>query len=216
MPTVNEKIIEYLQQHPEGADDDELAVALGLRQRQTANIICRQLAAEGLISRVKRPGEKIRNFSTNSVPVQRKVAPQVEPTLEPKQDWYWEGNVQAAVVRHLVNKGYSITRVADTGAREKGKDIEAKGPSGVVWVTAKGYPRETPKTRPQTQAGHWFSGALFDIICWRGENSEAELAMALPDFPPYRNLAQRVSWLKSAARFRFIWVCEDGEVEVEH
>lgn len=37
METVRDRIISFLREHPEGADDDELARALNLRQRQQAN-----------------------------------------------------------------------------------------------------------------------------------------------------------------------------------
>jgi len=59
--TVRERILAYLQQHPEGVDDDELARALQLSVRQHANSCCRQLAAEGVIERRKVEG-KIHNF----------------------------------------------------------------------------------------------------------------------------------------------------------
>jgi len=208
MATIQERIIKYLQEHLEGADDDELAVALNLRARQHANMCCRALAAKGIIRRVKLESKKIRNYWKGAIPPE---------TVPPEADerWCWEGNVQASVVRYLVGKGYSIIRVANTGKRERGRDIEARIDSRMLWVTVKGYPKGTPRTRPQTEAGHWFSGALFDIIWWRGEDPEPELAVALPDFPRYRNLAQKVSWLKSAARFHFLWVAESGHVEVE-
>jgi hypothetical protein len=79
----------------------------------------------------------------------------------------------------------------------------------------KGYPRGTGKTHPSTQAGHWFKQAVFDIIEYRGENEIAELGMALPDFPRYRALAQKINWFQSVARFVYYWVQESGEVVVK-
>lgn len=61
MTTFRDRIIDYLKQHPEGADDDELAETLGLRYRQQANSCCRDLAGAGLIER-RRVGGKIRNY----------------------------------------------------------------------------------------------------------------------------------------------------------
>ena len=38
------------------------------------------------------------------------------------QDWFWEGNVQSAVIQHLVTQGYKIMSVADTASHQAGKD----------------------------------------------------------------------------------------------
>lgn len=218
MATTEQRIVEYLKSHPEGADDDQLATALNLSARQNANIQCRAMASKGIIHRVKPDGGKIRNFWGAVVPVERITPkPEMSPVhaeTDPHDHWYWEGRVQSVVVGHLVKTGCCITRVCDTKSREPGKDIEAARDSRPVWVTVKGYPNKTPKTQPQTQARHWFSGAVFDIVCWRDERADAELFLALPDFPTYRNLAKRMSWLQSAVPFSFIWVKEDGEIEV--
>ncbi len=41
--TVKQRIILYLQNHPEGIDDHELARVLGLSARQQANMPCQEL-----------------------------------------------------------------------------------------------------------------------------------------------------------------------------
>ena len=221
MSTIRERILDYLQRHPEGIDDDELALALGLRQRQQANSRCRQLAAEGIVVRRTVDG-KIHNFlapSARAAPdtLPRALAASVSSRQEAISDrpWYWEGNVQDRVIAHLRRSGYRIVRSADTASRETGKDIEAQGPDGPLWVTVKGYPAGTPRTRPTTQASHWFKQALFDIVAWRGESASAQLALALPDFPRYRRMAEKVRWLQPVARFAYFWIDEDGTVRVE-
>ena len=207
--TIRDRILEYLADHPEGVDDDELARALDLRARQQANSRCRQLAAEGLVER-RRIGGKIHNFLIASV---RAFAPPVPPEPVEDRPWFWEGKVQQVVVEYLRKAGYRIVRFADTATRQPGKDIEAESETGPLWVTVKGYPEGTDRTRPSTQAGHWFKQALFDIVAWRGEDQAVELALALPDSPRYRDLAARVAWLQPVARFTFIWVMEDGTIE---
>jgi len=214
MQTLRDRILAYLSQRPDGADDDELAAALNLRYRQQANSQCRQLAREGTVERRMVTG-KIRNFWKGAT--QAKDVLTLEQQAMPAADepWHWEGNVRASVVQFLQARGYSIIRLADARRREVGKDIEAQNNAGPLWVTVKGYPKGTPRTRPSTQAGHWFKQALFDIISWRGENQSAALAMALPDFPRYRSLAEKVSWLQPIAGFSFMWVKENGEVSLE-
>ncbi len=127
--------------------------------------------------------------------------------------WYWEGNVQARVVSYLVYAGYAVRNVANTASREVGKDIVAVSPDGrELWVSAKGYPEKSRNV----QARHWFSGALFDLVLYRGESTDAKLALALPDgFATYANFLPRVDWLKKAMNFEVFCVSEDGSVRVE-
>ncbi|MBA1340608.1 MAG: hypothetical protein C5S40_00520 [ANME-2 cluster archaeon] len=105
--------------------------------------------------------------------------------------------------------------VADTASHQRGKDIEAENNGKTVWISVKGYPKGTAKTHPSTQAGHWFKQAVFDILEYRGEDSNAELGLAIPDFPRYRNLAEKISWLQPVAEFTYYWVQETGDVLVE-
>ncbi|MCC6446356.1 MAG: MarR family transcriptional regulator [Armatimonadetes bacterium] len=217
MPFVKDRIYDYLALHPEGADDDELAIALNLSSRQQANRCCRQLEQQGKVKRDQINFVKIRNFAI------------VEPmavddgcyiaTDTPESTfisrWDWEGNIQSAVVSFLQEKGFLLIRQANTQTKEKGKDIEAAFEETQLWVTAKGWPQPTPNTPSSTQAGHWFKDAFFDIICYRGENSKAQLGIALPDYSRYRKLSQKVAWLQPIISFTFFWVKEDGTVTIE-
>jgi len=213
--TIRQRIVDYLPKHPEGVGDDTLAETLGLSQRQQANARCRQLEKEGLVVR-RRVGGKIRNFwlgSTQTPPLQPVSLADESGTLSyPSNPWYWEGNIQALVIRHLTSQHYLIRSVADTASRQQGKDIVAERNRKQLWITAKGYPIGTEKTRPSTQAGHWFKQAVFDVLVYRGESESVELGIALPDFPRYRSLADRIAWLKPLAKFVYYWVQENGTV----
>lgn len=214
--TIVDRIVAYLQVHPEGADDDQLAMVLGLKQRQQANSRCRRLAAEGIIERGS-VGGKIRNRwvggGRDPVAIHSDSPSEVESSLT--RPWFWEGNVQAQVITHLKAKGYNILRAANTASKEQGKDIEAFDKGVALWVTVKGYPNGTPRTRPSTQAGHWFKQAMFDILVWHGESPDAKLGLALPDFPRYRKLAEKVAWFQSIARFTYYWVHSDASIEIQ-
>jgi len=218
--TIKERIAEYLKKHPEGVDDDILARNLNLSARQQANSRCRQLEAEGLVER-RKVGGKIHNFwiggegggvrsKSHSTPNKKKKDP-----TDYQEAWYWEGNIQAVVVGYLAGQGYRVMSVADTASRQRGKDIEAVKDGKPVWVSVKGYPRGTAKTNPATQASHWFKQAVFDILEYRGEDANAELGLALPDFPRYRDLAARITWLQPLAKFTYYWVQDSGEVKAE-
>lgn len=216
--TMRDRIIAYLKSHPEGIDDSALTEALDLKRRQQANTRCRKLAEDGIIER-RRVNGKIQNFWLNDG--QKPTTPDLPSLLDSSTKifdsrvWFWEGNVQAMVVKYLAKQGYSIRSVANTATRAPGKDIEAERSEKSLWITVKGFPEGTKKTQPSTQAGHWFSGAIFDLIKYRGESSTAELAIALPDFPRYRKLAEKISWFQSATKFSYFWVQENGEVVVE-
>ena len=215
--TIRERIVAFLQEHPEGIDDDALAKALQLKHRQQANSRCLQMEKEGLVIR-RRVSGKIHNFwvgdkQASSQSRSTQATPSVKAASSAEL-WFWEGNVQAAVVRYLATQNCTIRSVIDTASRQRGKDIVAERNRKPLWVTVKGYPRGTDKTHPSTQAGHWFKQAVFDIIEYRGENEIAELGMALPDFPRYRALAQKINWVQPVAKFIYYWVQENGEVVV--
>jgi len=218
--TIRERIVEYLKKHPEGVDDDMLARNLNLSARQQANSRCRKLEAEGLVERRKVRG-KIHNFwvggeGRGAIAKKHSTARKKETEkTDYHEAWYWEGNVQAVVVGFLAGQRIRVMSVADTASRQRGKDIEAVKDGKPVWVSVKGYPRGTEKTNPTTQASHWFKQAVFDILEYRGEDSSVELGLALPDFPRYRDLAARITWLQPLANFTYYWVQESGEVKEE-
>jgi hypothetical protein len=221
MPTVRDRILEYLKAHPQGADDTELTSALGLKNHAQANLHAHELERMGLVVRRRGTGNILNVYTGEAAPhpATQAPAPLPEPPASPapqpdrRQSWFWEGNVQSAVIHHLVMHGYKIMYVADTASHQAGKDIVAAKDGRTLWVTVKGYPTGTDKTNASTQARIWFSGAIFDIVVWHGEDANVDLAVALPDYPTYRHLAERVRWLQPVAHFAFLWVAESGEVE---
>jgi hypothetical protein len=212
---VRDRILAYLREHPEGVDDDALTTALGLNRRQHVNQECRRLVAEGLVKRERRFQEKTRNFFAPDDGVSESVDTKPRAT-EPRAEepWYWEGNVQDAVARYLLKKGYGITNVADTENKAPGVDIAALSASGQrLHVSVKGRPRGTAKTSAHTQARHYFASALLDIVAWHGQSDRPGVALGLPDFVTYMNLLERVTWLLTTMKASVIWVYAGGRVE---
>jgi hypothetical protein len=214
MTSLRTRILSYLREHPEGVDDDELAIALQLKYRQQANARCRQLVAEGLVVR-QRVNGKICNFLTQFAQSSAPIALSITQEDEHEKAWFWEGNVQEVVVHFLKRQAYAIASTANTATKEQGKDIVAYQGKHLLWVTVKGYPRGTLRTSPSLQAGHWFKHAVFDIIAYRGENEDVELGIALPDYPRYRKMSGKIKWFQQVANFKYFWVNQDGKVEVE-
>src|SRR5262245_34300836 len=119
--TIASRILALLKTRPDGVDDDELATVLQLTARQQANSRCRALEEEGVISR-RRVNGKIRNFAVDGIALPKVPTVEVADT-EASRPWFWEGNVQEAIVRYLVAQGYAIHSAADTATRQRGVDI---------------------------------------------------------------------------------------------
>jgi len=201
--------------------DDCLSVASNIKPRQTVHGVCKDLFAKGLIHRVRGKCDHCHKAKlTNRVSVEDQfitetTTPAQTPAIEKKggSAWYWEGNVQARVVSYLAYNGYTVQRVANTASREAGKDIIAVASDGSeLWVSVKGYPERSSST----QARHWFSGAVFDLLLYRGQDPNVKLALAFPTgFVTYSNLLLRIAWLQEMIPFKVFWVSEDGSVRVE-
>lgn len=210
------RIVEYLRANPGGASDSELERALGNGvSHATVNMRCRDLERHGLLVR-RRIAGLTRNILVTD-PVDRAINDAVPDApflpesrvIDDERPWYWEGNVQATIVRFLVEQGWSITRVANTATREAGKDIEASRAAEALWVTVKGFPQGTERTTPSTQARIWFQAALLDVILWREESRTVSIAVGVPRRATYQNLAARIGWFQRAAGFSYLWVTED-------
>jgi hypothetical protein len=216
--TTKQRIISFLQSHPEGVDDDDLTKALRLRFRAQANMRCRELERDGLVVRRQVNG-KIHNFwagkSMESLSSTAPIPQRSQDNLSRYEHWFWEGNVQSKVISYLATQGYQIRSVADTASHQQGIDIVAEKDGKPIWVSVKGYPQGTERTNPSVQAEHWFKEAIFDIIAYRERDKNVLLAVAFPDFPRYRSLAKRITWLKPDANFYYFWVKESGEVAAE-
>lgn len=213
--TIKQRIISFLQNHPEGIDDDELARILDLSARQQANTRCRELQKEGFVVRRQTNG-KIHNFWAGKlVQSVSSTAYESENTLPKFDHWFWEGNIQSKIVNYLMTQNYRICSVADTATHQQGIDIIAEQNGKNLWVSVKGYPKGTDKTNPSSQAVHWFKHAIFDIIQYREKDKNVLLAVALPDYPRYHTLTKKISWFKPVAKFSYFWVKENGEVSVE-
>lgn len=138
-------------------------------------------------------------------PTQKSGSPQQG---DPRREWYWEGNVQATMVDHLVARGWSIVSAADTATKEAGIDILVERAGHRMAVEVKGYPSdryvsgrrrgEKMPTRPPVQARHWYASALLTTLLTKEAHSDWTLALALPDFPTYRRLLERTASSLSA------------------
>jgi len=217
--THKERIIKLLDEISGSICDDCLALKLGLNQRQTANQICNNLASNNKIERKKSICMVCKKYKLSNSVIDKigsititkeKIPPDIK---SPKKPWYWEGNIQSALIAWLVSQDYYIRSVADTKSRSQGKDIIAISPEErEIWISVKGYPEKSP----HTQARHWFSSAIFDLILYKNESPTTKLALSIPDgFITYLNLASRMGWLYKAVPFKILWVSKTGEIRIQ-
>jgi hypothetical protein len=207
---IADRILLFLRENPYGADDGEIARVLGLKRRQQANAECKALAERGLIIREYVKGQ-VRNLplpAGQTVPGGAAPAPDQARWDRP---WSWEGNVEAAVQKHLASTGWTIAEKATSDGDERAPDISAMGDDGTLWVSVKGYPPETARSRTN-QARQSFADGLLDLIVWRSTNAEAALALALPDFIAYRRLAEHTAPVLALLAARLLWTHADGVV----
>lgn len=147
----------------------------------------------------------------------------VEPAGDSATPWYWEGNVQTSVAQFLVAQGWMIESTADTASRERGIDLIATKGARRLAVEVKGYPGTVyargeragqPKpTAPTTQARHWFAQALLMAVLVGGSGEYADVALAFPDMPRFRDLIARSEWALRRLGIRVFLVGEAGDVE---
>jgi len=145
-----------LARHPDGLTDAELARLTGWAH-PAVNQICRQLAAEQLIRRDDL-GRPIMNYPVDAAAQPRRGQLKPRRTAE----WFWEGNVQATVVRHLAELGAIVQSVADTATKARGTDVVATLGGRHVHIEVKGWPStsyadprrasEIKRTQPTLQA----------------------------------------------------------------
>lgn len=156
-------------------------------------------------------------------PPRAKVVPVIEQVAvaEPHEAWCWEGNVQAAVVRHLAGSGWHIRRVADTASREHGVDIEADLDGTQLVVEVKGYPSKVyaggeragqAKSGVGAQARTYFGNALLSGLLMRSERDDARVVLAFPAMETFRKLAERIHRPLMQIGIEVWLVSEAGEV----
>ncbi|MBL0921680.1 MAG: MarR family transcriptional regulator [Phycisphaerales bacterium] len=206
--------------------DDCIAETCGpMKSRQIARRVCMDMEVARLVFRDQRHCGRCRGFkicsSLNSAP----PAPIAPRSLAVSQQsnatvsgapWHWEGHVQLRIQRWLEQTDWIVSQAVDTASKMQGIDLICSQNERTLWVTVKGYPNGTAKTNPSTQARHWYSHALMDVVLYRGKDPNVEIAIGLPDgYTSYLSLAQRTRWLRASCPFRIFWAREDGNVREE-
>lgn len=137
------------------------------------------------------------------------------------RDWPWEGQVQAVFCTFLASNGWEVTSAADTATKAHGVDVLALKGGRLVGAEVKGWPStgyadtrradEVKRTQPTTQAGHWFSQGLMKALMLLDSHPGHESLLVLPDYPRYRDLAERTRTGRAAAGVHVVLVTVEGD-----
>jgi hypothetical protein len=141
----------------------------------------------------------------------------------PSRDWYWEGNVRRALVGWLRAHGWTIDQGATNGRGDDGVEVRAGlGPRSLA-IAVKGYPAarfrrgasgglDKRRSVRDAQGRTWFKLALATLVLRRPGLDPAELFLALPDLPPYRELVRACEPSLELIPCGVLFVDEDGRV----
>ncbi len=206
---IADRIVLFLRERPQGADDGEIAAALGLKRRQQANAECKALVERGLLVREHFGGHVVNRLAPQDA-TSEVAPPATEAGGRWDRPWSWEGNVIARVVSHYALQG--LVAEAETDGKEYGPTVRVSaGDAAETLIAIRGAPPESSHSRlAQARAG--FAGAILDLALWRGEDAARPIALALPDHVTYRRLAERSAWLIGVMGAEVLWVHGDGSV----
>ncbi|GAA1157843.1 hypothetical protein GCM10009630_65030 [Kribbella jejuensis] len=220
--TIRDDVLQLLQSNEEGMTDAQLAAELG-KLHQQINSRCRQLAAEGLIVRDSSSGVILNRLrsAAPAAPGGHAPEPSTEQASGPARGWPHESAVQGALVGWLARDGWRILRVADTETQERGTDVIAERNGTRLLVEVKGYPGTTyargakagqaKPTPPTLQASHWLAAALLKAMRMRGADTDARVAVAMPDYPRYRSILSEIEASLRGAGVEVWLLSERGE-----
>lgn len=141
MTTQRQQVLEFITAFPV-RDDDEIAAALKFSQRQTVNIICRALAAEGRVDRTVGPRGKLVNVLRGAGldASQEPVQAEIEIVPKPKRPTLNVAVLIAAGFQHRgdwTSNDPARLRINGTLPQEKGVYAFASG-DAVMYVGVAG------------------------------------------------------------------------------
>ncbi|KUG55627.1 hypothetical protein AVL62_04770 [Serinicoccus chungangensis] len=136
------------------------------------------------------------------------------------QPWPWEGAVQDVFADVLRAVDWEIESLADTAKKSRGVDVLARRGERLLGAEVKGYPsdkyvdprraHETKKTKPTTQARHWFSHGILAALMLRDAQPERESLLVFPAFPRYASLHNATRTALRDARVHVVLLRADG------
>ena len=200
-------------QAPDSGSDQAADQALGSDSASEPGAALESLHRSG--SRAQKP----QGVEGARPPASGRPARQARRTPDPGRP---EADVQASVVAALAAAGWAISSVANTATKEHGIDVIAEREGQTIGVEVKGFPGlgyadparadQRKRTRPSSQAVHWYSQAILAAMRLRTKHPEWRSVIALPDHPRYRTLHSETAGSLAAAAIDVWWVDTAGGV----
>lgn len=141
---------------------------------------------------------------------------------EPEDDWFYEVNIQNQIKNHLISIGWKIEKESNAKSRNQGADLLAYRGKDLLRIEVKGYPSDKyvrgknkgkkKKTKPPTQARHWFGEALLSLVLAKSKKPELNVAMGLPVKRTYEKKWNEIEWLRNKINLQIFWVDQNGVV----
>ena len=198
----------------EGYSRSEIAIFLNIRYQHVRNVL--------LVEEEKRAGEKSVTYTNLREGVERRAS--VSLFQDPQKEWFWEGNVQSVLARHLERSDWRLVNVSNTESKERGVDIRAEKAEHVLLFEVKGYPsatysdpkraHEKKKTSPTLQAGHWYAQAVLKAMRLKSSSPDAQIVIGLPDFKRYKDIFEETKGSLKTLGFQVWGVDQNGVVSI--
>lgn len=154
---------------------------------------------------------------------------------DPKNDWFYEGNVSRVLVEYLKSQSYECEKDNSDNIHAHGADIIVSKNGIKEVIEVKGYPSDKyvkgdkqgqPKlSTPQSlQASHWFAGCLHSTLSnyekHKDEKYTLQLAMCFPDDVngDYRKEIDKIKPFFSDGNLgiKIYFVGKDGKVSIDN
>jgi Holliday junction resolvase len=137
--------------------------------------------------------------------------------------WFEETNVAKKIKKFLEKNGWKIKKF-NKDKRQKGPDIIVEKNHKQLVIEVKGYPSryyvhgkkkgKLKPTPPKLQATHWFAEAIFSVLLKKSEDPKIKIAVGLPDFEKYRELIEKIEFVRRKIGIEFYLVRENGQIEI--
>lgn len=206
MPTLKQQIIDVLARMPGLTDREITSLIEGAREpQQPVNIVCRDLAAKGILKRRRRDDGLIGNYPSGGATRSQSIpTTPMKDQQRPKGDHALaEDEVKRLLSRWLEREGWTV-KVA--WGKERGLDIDAVRGEERWCIEVKGC-----GSRPEMRV-NYFVGMLGETL-QRMQDVNARYSIALPDMRQFRGLWTRLPQLaKERVGITALFVSADSDV----
>lgn len=153
---------------------------------------------------------------------------------DPKNDWFYEGNVSRVLVEYLKSQSCKCNKDNSDAIHAPGADVIVFKDGKKEIIEVKGYPSDKymtgnkkgqkNRTKPSSQAKHWFAdcmkSTIFNYKRYKDKEHTLQLAMCFPDDEDgvYRKQIDEIKPFFSDANIgiKVYFVDKEGKVSIDN